>query len=185
MPELTPFQTVGPFFHPLTFDGGETLIGQRTEGPPITIEGTVRDGAGAPVPDALVEIWQANATGRYNHPDDIEDNPPDGAFDGFGRTATDPAGRFSFVTIKPGSVPGPSGQAQAPHILVGLLARGVLTRLVTRIYFDDESANETDPILDLVPVARRPTLLARRDADGWYRFDIRLQGENETVFFDV
>ena len=173
MPTLTPFQTIGPFFHhALVFKGGETLIGEGSSGQRIVIEGTVRDGA-------------ADAAGRYNHPADVQDRPLDGTFDGFGRTPTDEAGCFSFVTIKPGSVPDLSGRTQAPHVLVSILARGILTRLVTRIYFDDEAVNETDPVLDLVPIDRRPTLLARREADGRYRFDIRLQGDGETVFFDV
>ena len=183
---LTPFQTIGPFFHhALLFKGGEVLVEEGTSGQQIVIEGTVRDGAGAPVGEALIEIWQANAAGRYNHPADVGDRPLDTTFDGFGRTPTDESGRFSFVTIKPGSVPDLSGQPQAPHVLVSIVARGILTRLTTRIYFDDEPANETDPILGLVPVERRPTLVAHRDADGRYRFDIRLQGDNETVFFDV
>ena len=186
MSTLTPFQTIGPFFHhALLFKGGETLVAEGTSGQPIVIEGTVRDGAGAAVSEALIEIWQANAAGRYNHPGDAQDRPLDKAFDGFGRTPTNESGSFSFVTIKPGPVPDLSGRSQAPHVLVSILARGILTRLITRIYFDDEPANDTDPVLGLVPVERRPTLIARRNADGRYRFDIRLQGDNETVFFDV
>ena len=183
---LTPFQTVGPFFHDaLSFECCDTLVQDATQGQRIVVEGTIRDGAGQPVPDALVEIWQANASGRYNHPDDGRDKPIDAAFDGFGRAPTDASGHFSFVTIKPGSVPDPGGRAQAPHVVVGILARGILTRLVTRIYFDDEPGNDGDPILELVPPGRRHTLLARREADGRYRFDIRLQGDDETVFLDV
>jgi protocatechuate 3,4-dioxygenase alpha subunit len=125
-----------------------------TQGTRVSIEGTVLDGAGAPIPDALVEVWQANAAGRYNHPDDVRDLPVDPAFDGFGRIATDALGRFSFDTVKPGRVPGPGGRLQAPHIVVSLLGRGILTRLVTRVYFDDEpAANDEDPIL----VSCRPT----------------------------
>ncbi len=186
MSQLTPFQTVGPFFHhALPFEGGETLSRDGARGQRIVIEGTVRDGAGAPMADALVEVWQANAAGRYNHPDDARDASLDRAFDGFGRSATDAAGRFSFATVKPGPVPGPAGRSQAPHVLVGLLGRGILTRLVTRIYFEDEPANDEDPILQLVPVGRRQTLLARREVEGRYRFDILVQGDHETVFFDV
>ena len=186
MPELTPFQTVGPFFHyALPFNGGETLVTADTLGQRITIAGTVTDGARAPVPDALVEIWQANAAGRYRHPDDGRDAAIDPAFDGFGRTPTDADGRFTFATIKPGRVPGPRGLLQAPHVLVGLLGRGLLTRLVTRIYFEDEPSTADDPVLALVPQSRRSTLVARRVADGRYEFDIVLQGERETVFFDV
>ena len=158
MSTLTPFQTIGPFFHhALVFTGGETLIGEGTTGQRIVIDGTVRDGAGAPVSEALVEVWQANAAGRYNHPGDVQDRPLDTTFDGFGRTPTDEAGRFSFATIKPGSVPDLSGRTQSPHVLVSILARGILTRLVTRIYFDDEPANDTDPVLAIVPAERRPT----------------------------
>jgi protocatechuate 3,4-dioxygenase, alpha subunit len=186
MSELTPFQTVGPFFHhALPYASGEKLCADATKGERIVIQGVVRDGAGAVVPEALIEIWQANAAGRYNHPADSRNELCDATFDGFGRTPTDADGAFAFSTIKPGTVPGPGGRAQAPHVLVGILARGILTRLVTRIYFDDEAANETDPILDLVPAERRRTLIARREREGRYRFDIRLQGDGETVFFDV
>jgi protocatechuate 3,4-dioxygenase alpha subunit len=183
---LTPFQTIGPFFHhALLFKGGETLTAEGTVGQQIVIEGTVRDGAGTPVSEALIEIWQADAAGRYNHPEDGQDRPLDATFDGFGRTPTDEAGGFSFATIKPGPVPDLSGGTQAPHVLVSILARGILTRLITRIYFDDEPANEQDPILALVPIERRPTLLARHQDNGRYHIDIRLQGDGETVFFDV
>lgn len=186
MSNLTPFQTIGPFFHyALPYEGGDALVTGETLGQRITIEGTVVDGAGVPVPDALVEIWQANAAGRYHHPEDARDPAIDPAFDGFGRTPTDADGRFSFATVKPGRVPGPRGTLQAPHVLVSLLGRGLLTRLVTRVYFDDEPSTAEDPILALVPAARRSTLVARRMTDARYRFDIVLQGERETVFFDV
>ena len=137
------------------------------------------------MPDAIVEIWQANAAGRYNHPDDRRDVPLDPAFDGFGRTPTDEAGRFAFTTVKPGRVPGPDGTWQAPHVLVGVLGRGLLTRLVTRIYFEDEASTPTIRSWRSCPRRRRATLVARRVADGRYRFDIVLQGPGETVFFDV
>jgi protocatechuate 3,4-dioxygenase alpha subunit len=183
---LTPSQTVGPFFHSgLDCPDGATLVSEHTLGTRVRIEGVVRDGAGDLVSDAVVEIWQANAAGRYLHPDDHRDLPVDPAFDGFGRCATDDAGRFAFVTVKPGAVPGPNGSTQAPHMLVSVLARGLLTRLVTRLYFDDEPANVSDPVLALVPQDRRATLIATRSGDGLYRFDIVLQGERETVFFDV
>jgi protocatechuate 3,4-dioxygenase alpha subunit len=186
MTRLTPFQTVGPFFHyALPYAGGDTLAAEATLGEPIVIEGTVWDGAGAPMPDALVEIWQANSAGRYHHPGDRRGLPLDPSFDGFGRTPTDAAGRFAFTTVKPGRVPGPGAVLQAPHVLVGLLGRGLLTRLITRIYFDDEPSTAGDPILALVPEARRSTLVARRLEAGRYRFDIKVQGEDETVFFDV
>jgi protocatechuate 3,4-dioxygenase alpha subunit len=186
MPGLTPFQTIGPFFaFALPFSGGDTLADEVTPGTRIVIEGRVRDGAGAPMPDALVEIWQANARGQYRHPADPDHTPADEPFGGFGRTVTDDDGRFSFTTIKPGLVPAPRAGTQAPHIVVGLLGRGILTRLVTRIYFDDEPANASDLILGLVPVERQSTLLARRVGAGRYQFDIVVQGPRETVFFDV
>ena len=183
----TPSQTLGPFFHfALPFPGGETLTNGATLGEPITIEGQVTDGAGAPVTDALVEIWQANSQGRYNHPEDTQERQLDPNFNGFGRTQTDEEGRFRFHTIKPGQVAGPGGTAQAPHINLSVLGRGIMKRLATRIYFADEAANDGDPILALVPQDRRITLIAQPIGDGAaYQFDIRLQGENETVFFDI
>jgi len=186
VPGVTPFQTIGPFFHhALPYADGETLVSPETAGERISIEGGVYDGDGTPVADALVEIWQSNASGRYNHPADSRTLPLDPAFNGFGRTATDASGLYRFATVKPGRVPSPGGGLQAPHILVSLLGRGLLTRLVTRIYFDDESSTSGDPILALVPERRRATLVARRIARQHYRFDIRLQGPGETVFFDV
>ncbi len=185
MAGLTPYQTIGPFFDEgLACPGGDTLAGDLTAGTRIRIEGFVRDGAGAPVPDAVIEIWQANAAGRYLHPRDTRGVAIDPAFDGFGRIPTDDEGRFAFTTVKPGVGPGPGDSSQAPHLLVGVLARGVLTRLVTRMYYDDD-VNTTDPILALVPRARRRTLIAMRTGDGVYQFDIILPGEGETVFFDV
>jgi protocatechuate 3,4-dioxygenase alpha subunit len=186
MAELTPFQTVGPFFAICLSEVGcarsatETAIGRH-----ITIEGTVRDGAGAVVPDSLVEIWQANAAGRYAHPDDHQSKPLDPNFTGYVRAPTDDDGRFVIETVMPGRVPGPDGTLQAPHLLIGILARGILTRLVTRIYFDDEPSTREDPILSLVPAERRQTLIARHQGDDRYRFELTLQGEGETVFFDV
>ncbi len=178
----TPFQTVGPFLHfGLSFDGSNHLKGKGTC---IVIEGTVTDGAGAAVPDAMIETWQADAGGRYRHPEDTR-GPADADFDGFGRVATNAGGRFSLETIKPGPVPGPGNRLQAPHLVAGVFARGLLTRLVTRIYFDDETTNNQDPILELVPGARVGTLVAKRIGDGRYRFDIALQGKDETVFFAV
>jgi protocatechuate 3,4-dioxygenase alpha subunit len=183
---LTPFQTLGPFFDfGLVMRDGDVVCQSAATGRHIAIEGTIRDGIGDVLPDALVEIWQANAAGKYRHPGDPQDRPLDPAFDGFGRVATDERGRFTFRTIVPGRVPGPAGSLQAPHLAVGVLARGVLTRLVTRMYFEDEASNADDPILTLVPASRRPTLIARRTAGDRYRFDIILQGKDETVFFDV
>jgi protocatechuate 3,4-dioxygenase alpha subunit len=184
---IAPFQTVGPFFQLFVGEvrGRDVLTTEKTQGTRITIEGTVFDGAGAPMPDALVEIWQADGCGRYHHPADTRDGDADPAFAGFGRAATDQAGGFHFETIKPGVVPGPDDRPQAPHVLVSITARGVLTRYVTRLYFADDERTARDPILELVPAARRQTLMATADAPGHYRFDIRLQGPGETVFFDV
>jgi protocatechuate 3,4-dioxygenase alpha subunit len=153
----------------------------------LEIVGRVLDGDGAPVPDALLEIWQANAAGRYVHPEDSQPKPIDPAFRGFGRCASDAEGRFRFATIRPGRVPGRGNALQAPHINLGLFARGLLRRLVTRLYFEDAPENAEDPVLALVQdPARRATLLAKRVAgDGAvYRFDIVLQGNGETVFFE-
>ncbi|HEX5909009.1 MAG TPA: protocatechuate 3,4-dioxygenase subunit alpha [Thermoleophilaceae bacterium] len=170
----TPSQTVGPFFN-IGMPGDRTeLVAEGTEGA-VRIEGVVCDAEG-PVVDALLEIWQAGPDGRYDEP----------GFAGFGRGETDPEdGTYAFVTVKPGQVPGPNGALQAPHLLVSVFARGLLKRLVTRIYFEDEGdANATDPVLAAVDPDRRDTLIARRDGEA-YRFDVRLQGDGETVFFDV
>ena len=186
MADLTPFQTLGPFFDfGLVIPDGDIVAEPAAAGRHITIEGTVRDGVGDLLPDALIEVWQANAAGKYRHPDDRQDLPIDPSFSGFGRVATDEYGRFTFTTIVPGRVPGPDGGLQAPHLAVGFLARGLLTRLVTRIYFEDEPSNAEDAVLALIPAERRATLLAKRIAPDRYRFDIVLQGPGETVFFDV
>jgi protocatechuate 3,4-dioxygenase alpha subunit len=197
---LTPSQTVGPFFaYGLTSKGeydwpdafSSDLITPDVSGQRIRVHGIVYDGDGAVVPDAMIEIWQADAQGRFSDPRD-----PRGAsntsFRGFGRCGTSPDGAFAFDTIKPGAVPGETGAAQAPHILVAIFARGMLLQLYTRIYFPDED-NASDAVLALVPEDRRATLIATRDsaatANGApalsYRFDIRLQGASETVFFEV
>ena len=214
-PELfgqTPWQTVGPFFHyGLPWKGGADLTGASDLGarpdlmPPehyllreagargtiagqqIEIVGQVFDADGAPVPDAMIEIWQANAAGRYNSPNDARDELAlDADFQGFGRSSTDDEGAFRFRTILPGRAPGPGNTLQAPHIAVGVFGRGLIKRLVTRIYFEGDNANDEDPILALVPQERRATLMARKAATAplSYRFDIHLQGEHETVFFD-
>jgi protocatechuate 3,4-dioxygenase, alpha subunit len=139
------------------------------------------DGAGQPVPDGIVEIWQADREGVYPQPGE----PARGDFTGFGRSGTDSAGRFSFVTIKPGQIPGVDGTMQAPHLAVGVLARGLLKRLATRMYFPDEQeANAADPVLSRLDETARATLIARED-DGVLRFDIHLQGDGETTFFAV
>ena len=183
----TASQTVGPYFGFALLDvfGGELA---RLDAPgAIRIRGRVLDGAGEPVPDAMLELWQANPAGRYAHPADTRaDLPLDEGFSGFGRCGTDPEGWFEFVTLKPGPVPGPDGRPQAPHIDVSVFARGLLKRLVTRIYFpDEEAANGADPVLSSIPDAdARETLVAQQE-DGFLRFDVRLQGDRETVFFGV
>jgi protocatechuate 3,4-dioxygenase alpha subunit len=184
----TPSQTVGPFFSfALPIEGGDRLVDDDHPGA-LRIEGRLFDGAGEPVADALLEIWQANAAGRYAHPEDTRDEVPlQPGFTGFGRVPTDAEGRFAFTTVKPGPVPWPDGRAQAPHIQVSVFARGLLERLVTRIYFpDEEAANAADPALSAIehPGARE-TLVAIDEGDGRLRFDIHLQGDRETAFFDV
>jgi protocatechuate 3,4-dioxygenase alpha subunit len=186
----TPSQTVGPFYAiGLTRRAMSVLVHDNTEGQPIRLEGRVFDGEGQPIPDALVEIWQANAFGRYNHPDDKQEKPFDPNFTGWGRSGTDKSYFYRFDTIKPGPVPGPGESVQAPHINVVVFARGLLVHAYTRAYFSDERANENDPVLNSIKnKARRETLIAtRRDQGGKtiYQFDIRLQGKGETVFFDV
>lgn len=206
----TPSQTVGPFFHyGLPWKGGADLVGQSemgarpelfpeahyvlnlspprgpVSGEPIVLEGVVLDADGKPVPDAMIEIWQANAAGRYASPDDDrEEIPLDEGFIGFGRASTSEAGVYRFRTVLPGRVPGPGDDLQAPHIAVSVFGRGMIKRLATRVYFEGEAANDSDPILALVPAGRRDTLIARKDGEAW-RFDIVLQGARETVFFDI
>jgi protocatechuate 3,4-dioxygenase alpha subunit len=187
----TASQTVGPFFHDCLLRAGaqcNVLAGAATEGQRIRIEGRVFDGDGVGVPDAVIEIWQANHHGRYNHPADMRDLPLDAAFTGFGRTGTDGDGAYWFETIRPGRVPFDGERLQAPHICVAVLARGLLNHLLTRLYFADDPANAGDPVLRLVPAERRATLLAQpADAGGAriYRMDIVLQGASETVFFNL
>jgi protocatechuate 3,4-dioxygenase, alpha subunit len=179
-------QTVGPYFSiglsPLY---RSELAWPQARGEHIRVRGRVLDGDGAPVPDAVLEIWQADAAGCYNHPEDRCEPPPDPQFLGFGRIATGAGGEFEFGTVKPGCVPGPDGRPQAPHLLVNVFMRGILRQAVTRIYFDGDAANAEDPVLLLVPEGRRHTLLARRDSEGIHRWDIHMQGERETVFFAV
>jgi protocatechuate 3,4-dioxygenase, alpha subunit len=185
----TPSQTIGPFFGPaLIRPGFERLVQPATRGERVTIEGRVLDGDQAPIGDAMIEIWQANAEGRYRHHADTQEKLLDESFHGFGRTATDEDGWYRFHTIKPGPVPGAGMTLQAPHINVAIFARGLLTRLVTRIYFPDEPLNASDAVLGAVELERRATLIARRGesptADA-LQFDIIMQGKNETVFFDI
>jgi protocatechuate 3,4-dioxygenase alpha subunit len=167
--------------------GGEnTMVQDETVGERIYIKGRVFDGDGQPVPDACLEIWQADAQGYFNHPADPNYEQADRSFRGFGRSETKDNG-FWFKTIRPGVVPGPDGQPQARHINVRVFSRGMLIHAVTRLYFSDESGNVDDPVLNRVPEERRSTLIAQREDFGdvpTYRFDIQLQGENETVFFN-
>lgn len=186
-PHATTSQTAGPYLRiGLDWLITENLAGPDVTGERVTIQGRVTDGEGKPVNDAVVEIWQANAHGRYAHPDDDQNKPLEAGFRGFGRSGTDEHGAFRFHTIKPGRVPGPDGRLQAPHIVVSVFMRGLLKQLVTRIYFPDEPANADDPVLALVPAERRGTLVARKkdQAPGALEWNIVLQGEDETVFFD-
>jgi protocatechuate 3,4-dioxygenase alpha subunit len=183
--ERTPSQTIGPFFHDALLDEDRSELVSPDDPGAIRIVGSVYDGAGEVVPDAMVEIWQANTAGRYNHPaDDREDLPLEEDFSGFGRAGTDANGGFSFLTVKPGPVPGPDGIVQAPHIMVSVFARGLLKRLVSRIYFpDEEQANVADPVLSSIEDQElRRTLIARDEGDA-LRFDIHLQGDGQTAFF--
>jgi protocatechuate 3,4-dioxygenase, alpha subunit len=184
-----PSQTVGPFFHfALTCDAAlgsmarEGALGER-----LHLAVRVFDGDGRPVPDAMIELWQADAGGKYHHLEDTRAIAPDPAFCGFGRLATDACGACRFETVRPGRVPGPDCALEAPHINVNVFARGILWHLFTRIYFAGDPANEDDAILELVPADRRGTLLARTDPNvpGLWNFDVHLTGERETVFFDA
>ena len=192
----TPAQTIGPFFAPALLgrgrNVGEFCVPDGARGTRIRIEGRVLDGAGEPVSDAMLEVWQANADGRYDHPADTRgDAGLDDAFHGFVRLGTDAEGGFRLETVKPGPVPGRGNAWQAPHLNLIVFARGLLHHLSTRVYFDDEgAANAADPVLRAVEPARRGTLVAALDTARpsplplVYRFDIRLQGAGETVFLD-
>jgi protocatechuate 3,4-dioxygenase, alpha subunit len=182
----TPSQTVGPYLHlGLTDTQSKSHVaGDGAKGDRLRLTFRVLDGEGMPVPDAMIELWQADCEGNYAH----QDGGGNGAgFRGFGRLATGKDGSCTFETIKPGCVPGPGETVQAPHINVSILGRGILKRLSTRLYFAEEPANAADPVLALVPENRRATLLARPDAarPGNWIFDVHLRGEAETVFFDV
>jgi len=199
----TASQTAGPYVHiglapkaagsdMLENDFGSVLTGPETQGERIRIEGRVFDGSGTPLRDVLIEIWQANAQGRYAHPADAQPGKAvDPAFRGWGRACSDfDTGAWAFDTIKPGPVAGRDGTTQAPHLNLWIVARGINLGLNTRMYFDDEAdANAADPVLNLIEwETRRKTLVARREqrgSDVVYIFDIRLQGEDETVFFDI
>ena len=183
----TASQTVGPFLHiGLEWLVTDNLVGSGVSGDKIVIEGRIVDGDAKPVGDALVEIWQANAHGRYAHPADTQDKPLEEGFEGFGRVTTDDDGGFRFTTIKPGRVPAASGGLQAPHLNVTIFMRGMLKQLQTRMYFPDDPANAEDPILSSVPAARRETLIASPidGRAGALRWTVTLQGAGVTVFFE-
>jgi len=188
----TSSQTAGPFFkfgldHP---EWSDLTEGGKAQGQKIRIEGRVFDGDGAPIPDAFLEIWQANSTGKYAHAEDTQDKPLDPNFRGFGRCSTDKDGRYHFTTIRPGPVPGRGNSLQAPHINVRVFARGLLKHVSTRMYFPGEALNKADPVLHSIEdPARQQTLVSQPansgGTEGVYRFDIVLQGKNETVFLDI
>jgi protocatechuate 3,4-dioxygenase alpha subunit len=187
---LTPSQTAGPYFHlGLTAKRSVSCIaGARAKGERLRILFRVLDGNSQPVPDAMIEIWQADAEGKYKHPDDPQDKSEDLEFFGFGRLETDRNGACIFETIKPGCIPADDEVAlQAPHLNVSVFGRGILKRLATRVYFAGDLANVADPVLALVPNERRYTLFAQLDSqrNGDWLFDLHLCGEDETVFFDV
>ena len=178
-------QTIGPYLRiGLEWMVIEELAPKGVAGDRVSIEGRVIDGDGKPVNDAAVEIWQANSQGKYASPEDPQDKPVEAGFRGYGRSLTDDAGVFRFRTIKPGRVPGPDGKLQAPHLAVTVFMRGLLKQLVTRMYFPDEVSNAEDPVLASLPAERRPTLIARKRADGALEWNLVLQGRNETAFFD-
>ncbi|KAA9165747.1 protocatechuate 3,4-dioxygenase subunit alpha [Amycolatopsis acidicola] len=179
----TPSQTVGPYLAiGLPWEDGPTVVPEGTPGA-VRITGLVFDGKGVPVPDAMIETWQADPDGRFDHPDDPRGRVS--GFRGFGRCPTDSEGTYHILTLLPGAIPGTGGRMQAPHIDVSVFGRGMLDRVVTRIYFPENTeANAADQVLASVPEERRHTLIATKTEDG-YRFDVRLQGEGETVFFDV
>jgi protocatechuate 3,4-dioxygenase alpha subunit len=183
----TSSQTIGPYVK-IGFERFAVvdLAPSDVTGERIALSGRVSDGDGKPVNDAVIEIWQANARGKYAHPEDAQDKLIEVAFRGFGRCLTNDKGRYHFKTIKPGRVPGPGGSPQAPHIVVTVFMRGLLKHLITRVYFPDDPANAEDAVLELVPAERRATLIAKRSPTdkGTLEWNIVLQGRDETVFFD-
>ena len=185
----TPSQTIGPFFHLcLTVDESfGRLAGPGAEGEHVTLICRVLDGGGVPVDDAMLEVWQADASGVYNHPDDPRYAEHDPAFRGFGRAATNHEGVCVFETVKPGCLAGANGPTEAPHINVSVFARGLLKPAITRVYFSGDPANPEDPVLSMMAADGRETLLARRDAaqPSVWNFDIHLCGVHETVFFEI
>jgi len=186
--QATTSQTAGPYFLiGCRWLNCENLAEEGVAGERVTVQGYVVDGDGAGVPDALVEVWQANSHGKYAHPEDKQDKPLDASFRGYGRIPTDARGAFQFTTIKPGPVPGPGGKQQAPHLVISVFMRGLLKRLTTRMYFPNDVRNASDPILSLVEPSRRSTLIAKTSvgAPGALEWNVILQGTNETVFFDL
>jgi len=180
----TSSQTIGPYLHiGMTWLVDENMAGEGVSGQRITLTGRMIDADGTPVNDAMIEIWQANAHGKYAHPEDARDLPVEKGFAGFGRIYTDEDGRFRLHTIKPGRVPGPDGAMQAPHLNVTIFMRGLLKHLITRVYFPDED-NATDAVFARVPAERRHTLVARAAQPGQLEWNVVLQGDDETVFFD-
>jgi len=184
-----PSQTIGPFFHfsLATNPALGRLTRPEAKGEHIRVRFRMLDGDGVPVPDGMLEIWQADASGKYDHPEDTQQQAPDPSFCGFGRLATDAEGSCVFDTVFPGRVPDGRGGCQASHLNVTVFARGLLGRLCTRVYFEGDPALANDPVLALVPENRRRTLIARRDPAhrALWNFDIHLQGSHETVFFDI
>jgi protocatechuate 3,4-dioxygenase alpha subunit len=186
--QATTSQTVGPYFKiGLQWLNRDNLAGEGVSGERVTIQGRVLDGDGVPIPDAVLEIWQANAYGKYDHPEDTQDKPLESGFQGYGRIPTDKQGTFRFATIKPGPVPGPNGKEQAPHLVISVFMRGLLKRLTTRMYFPEDARNAGDLILNLVEPRRRLTLIAKKTAGapGTLEWNVVLQGSDETVFFDL
>lgn len=185
----TPSQTVGPFFeYGLVFGGENILVDDHAQGEHIRIVGTLYDGDGVPIVDGLIEIWHADSNGIYNHPNDPQHANADPHFRGFGRAQTVDNGVFDFITVKPGAVSFDGDTMQAPHINVHVFSRGLLIHAHTRIYFSDETANESDPVLtSITDTNRRQTLIAKLEKSAelpTYRFDIHMQGDNETAFFN-
>jgi protocatechuate 3,4-dioxygenase alpha subunit len=184
----TPSQTVGPFFHQgLIFGRENVMVDEQTRGERIRITGRVLEGDGTPIEDAMVEIWQPDASGIFPHPADPNAARADPHFRAFGRADTAAGGRYTFETVKPGVIASGSAARGAPYINVRVFARGLLIHAMTRLYFAEED-NGADPVLRQVPAHRRHTLLARREDDAsgpTYVFDVRLQGDDETVFFDL
>lgn len=187
MNPATPSQTVGPFFSlGLEHFYASNLALPDSSQPTVLVKGNILDGDGLPVPDAMMEIWQADSHGKYAQPKDVRNKTIKQSFEGFGRVPTNDDGAFRFTTIKPGCVPGPGGSVQAPHLVISIFTRGLLKRLVTRMYFPNEPANTADFVLNLVERDRRATLIARQSSEGMsvLEWNVVLQGPDETVFFD-